>query len=93
LLARIRMRGAQACARDLNRLYREHPALHELDFDPEGFEWIDCHDADHSVVSWLRRDRNGGHVVVIMNFTPVARPATDSAHRQPSPNPRRSAMK
>jgi 1,4-alpha-glucan branching enzyme len=74
LLARDAHAGAQACARDLNRLYRDHPALHELDFDPEGFEWIDCHDADHSVVSWLRRDRNGGHVVVIMNFTPVARP-------------------
>jgi 1,4-alpha-glucan branching enzyme len=95
LLARDAHAGAQACARDLNRLYRDHPALHELDFDPEGFEWIDCHDADHSVVSWLRRDRNGGHVVVIMNFTPVARPgyrigvpqatATTSSGSTPTP--------
>ncbi len=66
--------GAQACARDLNRLYRDVPALHDLDFDPAGFQWIDCHDADHSVVSWLRRDREGRCVVVLMNFTPVSRP-------------------
>lgn len=59
---------------DLNALYREHPALHELDFQPQrGFEWIDCHDHQHSVLSYLRRDRTGSHVVVVLNFTPVPR--------------------
>lgn len=59
---------------DLNRCHRQIPALHELDFDAGGFEWIDCHDAEQSVLSWLRRDRSGGCVVVICNFTPVPRP-------------------
>jgi 1,4-alpha-glucan branching enzyme len=48
-------------------------ALHQLDFSPEGFQWIDCHDADQSVVSWLRRSRDGRHAVVVLNFTPVPR--------------------
>jgi 1,4-alpha-glucan branching enzyme len=47
--------------------------LHELDFSPQGFQWIDCHDADQSVVSWLRRSRDGRHAVVVLNFTPVPR--------------------
>lgn len=66
-------RGVQACARDLNRLYRDTPALHELDFDPAGFQWIDCRDADQSVIIWLRRDRQGGLIIVAANFTPVRR--------------------
>ena len=66
-------RGVQACARDLNVLYRDTPALHELDFDAAGFQWIDCHDADQSVISWIRRDRHGGFVVIAANFTPVPR--------------------
>ncbi|MBI1398058.1 MAG: 1,4-alpha-glucan branching protein GlgB [Betaproteobacteria bacterium] len=68
-------RGTQACARDLNRLYRDTPALHELDFESEGFRWIDCHDAEQSVISFVRRDRAGGFVVVAANFTPVPRHA------------------
>ena len=66
-------RGVQDCARDLNRLVRDLPALHELDFEPAGFQWIDCHDAGQSVVSWLRCDGAGGFVVVVFNFTPVPR--------------------
>jgi 1,4-alpha-glucan branching enzyme len=58
---------------DLGRLYRGTPALWELDHDPEGFAWIDCQDAAQSVVSFVRRDRSGGHVVVILNLTPVPR--------------------
>jgi 1,4-alpha-glucan branching enzyme len=58
---------------DLNRFYRDEPALHDLDFSVEGFRWIDCHDADHSVVSWVRQARDGRHVVVVLNFTPVPR--------------------
>jgi len=47
--------------------------LHELDFSSAGFQWIDCHDADQSVVSWLRRSRDGRHAVIVLNFTPVPR--------------------
>jgi 1,4-alpha-glucan branching enzyme len=65
--------GVQRLARDLNRLHRDVPALHELDFAPEGFAWIDCHDADHSTLSFLRRARDGACVVVVLNFTPVPR--------------------
>jgi 1,4-alpha-glucan branching enzyme len=74
LLERPRHAGLQSWVRDLNRLYREQPALHELDFEPQGFEWIDCHDADHSVVSFERKGRKKGDVVVAaFNFTPVPR--------------------
>lgn len=59
--------------RDLNRLYRNLPCLHELDFAPEGFSWIDCHDADQSVLAYIRRDRNGRCAIVALNFTPVPR--------------------
>jgi 1,4-alpha-glucan branching enzyme len=65
--------GVQNLMRELNRLYVGEPALHQLDFSPEGFQWIDCHDADQSVVSWLRRSRDGSHAVVVLNFTPVPR--------------------
>ncbi len=65
--------GAQRLVRDLNRLYVGLPALHDLDFSAEGFSWIDCHDADQSVVSWLRFARDGSFVAVILNMTPVPR--------------------
>jgi 1,4-alpha-glucan branching enzyme len=59
---------------DLNRLYREEPALHELDCNPEGFEWIDGSDAEYSVIAFLRRGKSKGEpVVVVFNFTPVVR--------------------
>jgi 1,4-alpha-glucan branching enzyme len=67
--------GMQRLARDLNHLYCRVPALHELDFEHSGFSWIDCHDADQSVVSWLRHDRHGGCVAIVLNFTPVPREA------------------
>jgi 1,4-alpha-glucan branching enzyme len=72
-LADPRHAGVRALARDLNRLYRETPALHELDFDQAGFRWIDCHDADQSVVSFLRFARDGSFVAVVLNFTPMPR--------------------
>jgi len=65
--------GVQRLARDLNRLYRETLALHELDFEPAGFAWIDCHDTDQSIVSFVRRARDGTYAVVVLNFTPVPR--------------------
>ncbi|MEJ2381138.1 MAG: alpha amylase C-terminal domain-containing protein, partial [Gammaproteobacteria bacterium] len=64
--------GVQALVRDLNRLYREHSALFRHDFEQEGFEWIDCHDASQSVLSYLRRDGDR-YLLVVLNFTPVPR--------------------
>jgi 1,4-alpha-glucan branching enzyme len=66
-------RGVHAMARDLNHLYRKLPALYELDFFQNGFQWIDCHDADQSTLSYVRYARDGSFVVVALNFTPVPR--------------------
>ncbi|MFJ5445171.1 1,4-alpha-glucan branching protein GlgB [Methylobacillus methanolivorans] len=65
--------GVQHLNRDLSHLYRQLPALHELDFDPHGFEWIDCNDSDQSILTYLRRGRDGSIVLVLLNFTPVLR--------------------
>jgi len=66
--------GLQRWVEDLNRLYRAEPALHEAEFLPEGFEWIDCGDTDQSVVSLVRKGRSTpGIVVAAFNFTPVPR--------------------
>ncbi|UCG77162.1 MAG: 1,4-alpha-glucan branching protein GlgB [Gemmatimonadota bacterium] len=66
-------RGLQQLVRDLNRIYREEPALHEADFSPEGFEWIDCHDADRTTLSFVRWAAGWREAVVVAaNFTPVA---------------------
>jgi len=59
---------------DLNRLYREQPALHELDASPDGFEWIDANDALNSVLTFLRKSEDEREVLlVVLNFTPVPR--------------------
>jgi len=64
----------QKWVEDLNRLYRSEPALHEFDCDPAGFEWIDCNDADSSVISLIRKGRSTGDIIlVVCNFTPVLR--------------------
>jgi 1,4-alpha-glucan branching enzyme len=65
--------GVQHWLRDLNRAYREMPELHEVDFSPEGFQWIDMHDSDDSVLSYLRLSSAGTPVLVVCNFTPVVR--------------------
>ena len=65
-------RGVQSLVRDLNHLYREHPALYRHDFEAQGFEWIDCHDAGQSVISYQRRG-GGERIIVVLNFTPVVR--------------------
>lgn len=65
--------GVQAAARDLNHCYQNIPALHQLDFTAEGFHWIDCQDADQSIISYMRRAMNGSFVLVVLNFTPVPR--------------------
>ena len=67
--------GAQAWVRDLNRLYRNEKALHELDFSPEGYEWIDFHDWENSVVSFVRKSLSTNEMIlVVLNLTPVYRP-------------------
>jgi 1,4-alpha-glucan branching enzyme len=66
--------GVKRLVRDLNQLYRSTSALHRLDCDPDGFQWIDVANAEQSVVSFLRRGR-GPHelAVIVCNFTPVPR--------------------
>jgi 1,4-alpha-glucan branching enzyme len=67
-------RGMQHLVRDLNRVYRAEPALHQVDFEPAGFQWMDCSDAEQSVVAFVRRARDPrDHVLVVCNFTPVPR--------------------
>ncbi len=58
---------------DLNRVMREEKALHELDFDPAGFAWIDASDAEQSVISFVRRGSGDEMLVAAFNFTPVPR--------------------
>ena len=66
--------GVRAFVRDLNHAYAAEPALHECDFEPAGFQWIDCNDSDNSVVSLIRRASNPDDLLVaIFNFTPVPR--------------------
>ena len=66
--------GIQKWLEDLNRCYRKEPSLHELDFDPSGFEWIDCDDAQQSVLSLVRKARRAeDRMAVVCNFTPVPR--------------------
>lgn len=69
-----RHQGLMKWVEDLNRIYRQEPAMHEFDFESAGFEWIDANDADQSVVSFVRKghDRQND-VVVLINFTPVPR--------------------
>jgi 1,4-alpha-glucan branching enzyme len=66
--------GVQRWVRDLNACYRSTPALHQRDFTPDGFEWIEVHDHENSVLSFLRKGRAERDVVVVVcNFTPVPR--------------------
>ncbi|MBI3849106.1 MAG: 1,4-alpha-glucan branching protein GlgB [Verrucomicrobia bacterium] len=64
--------GAQKWLSDLNRLYVAEPALHELDFHPKGFQWIDYNDTKNTTLSFVRRARSNDDIVlVVLNFTPV----------------------
>jgi len=66
--------GLRQYVKDLNHIYRNERALHEVDFEGSGFQWIDCNDSDNSVVSFIRRSKDRSEsVVVILNFTPVPR--------------------
>jgi 1,4-alpha-glucan branching enzyme len=64
--------GIQTLVKDLNHLYRAHPALHYHDFDHNGFEWIDCHDVQQSIISYRRKSEQED-LCIVLNFTPVAR--------------------
>jgi len=69
-------RKLQALARELNRIYRESPALYQVDFHYSGFEWVDFHDWENSIISFLRRAEDPkDFLLVCCNFTPVARRA------------------
>ncbi len=65
--------GLQRLVGDLNRLYIAEPALHRYDFQAQGFEWIDCHDAAQSIISYIRKGDNEEMIIVVINFTPVPR--------------------
>jgi 1,4-alpha-glucan branching enzyme len=65
-------RGVQKLVKDLNHLYRKHPALYVHDFEHQGFEWIDCHDVEQSVISYRRKSEND-ELIIVLNFTPVIR--------------------
>ena len=67
-------RGIQRLVTDLNHLLSSEPALHEVDFHWQGFEWIDCNDGDNSVLSFLRKGKTEDDlIVVVSNATPVVR--------------------
>ncbi len=65
-------RGIQSLVKDLNQLYKKHPALYQHDFDYQGFEWIDCHDVEQSIISYRRKTEHED-LIIILNFTPVTR--------------------
>jgi 1,4-alpha-glucan branching enzyme len=71
LLNDPRHAGIQALVRDLNKLYRSVPALHELDCDAAGFEWLIMDDSDRGIFAWLRKGNDGrARCLVVVNFTP-----------------------
>lgn len=58
--------------KEWNHFYRKHPALYQSDYDREGFEWISCLDADHSIIAFLRKDSQEKEILlVVCNFTPI----------------------
>ncbi len=66
--------GVQRLVADINRVYKDTPALWEVDHDPEGFQWIDANDADHNVISFFRADEARDHYLVcVANLSPVPR--------------------
>jgi 1,4-alpha-glucan branching enzyme len=74
LLERPEHAGMQSLVRDLNRIYREEPALYELDSDPAGFWWLEPNDADRNVIAFARASRGGERVLVfVANLSPVPR--------------------
>jgi 1,4-alpha-glucan branching enzyme len=73
LLEREGHEGVRRWVQDLNRVYREEPALHARDFDPGGFEWLEANDASRSVLSFLRKAPGSQPLMAVLNFTPEPR--------------------
>lgn len=66
--------GLKNCVHDLNRIYKEEKALHELDFDSNGFQWIDCQNWEESTFTFMRKAKDpSNYLVVVANFTPIPR--------------------
>ena len=65
-------KGLHTLVKNLNHLYKSHPELFTHDFEHQGFEWIDCHDSEQSVISYRRKSDNK-ELIVVLNFTPVVR--------------------
>ncbi len=74
LLEQLAHAGVQRWAAELNRLHASELALHELDFEPAGFEWVDFRDSIQSVLAFLRVASNEDAILAVFNFTPVPRP-------------------
>ncbi|MBZ0191827.1 MAG: 1,4-alpha-glucan branching protein GlgB [Candidatus Kuenenia stuttgartiensis] len=67
-------KGMQEWVKDLNRFYRNEPVLYEIDFEYTGFEWVDFHDLDRNIISFLRKGKTvKDQILVVCNFTPVPR--------------------
>jgi 1,4-alpha-glucan branching enzyme len=66
--------GIQRLVRDLNRVYKEQPALWRADFEPDGFRWVEANDAAGNVVVFLRLGRDGERLLCAANLSPVPRP-------------------
>ena len=73
LLSEPKHLGMQRYMHSLYEIYREYPALYELDYEPGGFQWMDPDDAEESIVSFARFGRNGKNILFVINFTPVER--------------------
>ncbi len=74
LLVYDRHPQVQRCVRELNHIYRDTPALYEVDTSWDGFQWITANDTDNSVVAFLRTDKSGRAVLCVANFTPTFHP-------------------
>ena len=74
--------GVRNLIRDLNRCYRDIPALHARDCEPEGFEWLIADDKTNSVFAWLRRAPGSAPIAVVSNMTPAVR----TGYRVPLPH-------
>jgi 1,4-alpha-glucan branching enzyme len=76
--------GLQLCVKELNRLYRAQPAMHQVDFEYAGFEWVDIADVEKSIISFIRRAENGSEFMLfVCNFTPQPRYGYDVGVPEP----------
>ena len=88
LLGYDKHRELQSYVRDLNHFYRDTPALWQVDYSWEGFQWIVPDDSQQSVIAFLRKDTSGKQILVVCNSTPSCARATLWAHRWQAPTRR-----